>query len=70
MTCKECKNAKGEEIMKEVKAFFNFIKDCIRYSKVCPFTTGSRVLYIRNLIYLNSQPKYFYGRCIDFILNR
>ena len=36
-----------------------FIRDCKRMRKEFPYMTT------RNLLFLNSQPKYLYGRIID-----
>lgn len=40
-------------------AFIEFIKDCRRMRREYPYMTT------RNLLYLNSQPKYLYGRIVD-----
>ena len=39
--------------------FINFIKDCRRMRRDYPMMTT------RNLLFLNSQPRYLYGRIVD-----
>lgn len=45
-----------------------YIKDCIHYAKRFPFTRGSCRKWLRNVLYVNAEPKYWYGRLITKIL--
>ena len=43
-----------------------YIKDCKRYMRDYPLTQkGNKRVYYRNVLYINSQPRYLLGRFID-----
>ncbi len=46
-----------------------YIKDCKRYMRDYPLTKdGNKRIYYRNVLYINSQPRYLFGRLIDKII--
>lgn len=45
-----------------------YIKDCIHFAKRYPLNGGKPLLWFRNVLYVNAQPKYFFGRVITSIL--
>ena len=51
-------------------SFIRYIRDCIHFAKKYPFEDGSKRIWLRNVLYINSQPKYLYGRIIDKLLSR
>ena len=50
-------------------SFIRYIKDCIHFARIYPFENGSKRLWLRNVLYINAQPKYWHGRLIDKLLN-
>lgn len=49
--------------------FLEFIKDVRASMKAHPMSpNGRRYTYIRNHMYMHSQPKYLYGRIVDKII--
>ena len=47
-----------------------YIKDCKDYMKKYPLENGNnKRIYYRNVLYINSQPKYLLGRLIDKLIN-
>lgn len=51
---------------------FEYIKDCKEFMKRYPFNkndkNSKRKIYLRNVLYVNAQPKYLLGRVISNIL--
>ena len=48
--------------------FINYVKDCIWYAKRYPLNGGKFRIWIRNVLYVNAQPKYLLGRVISSII--
>lgn len=52
-------------------SFIKYIKDCIHFAKKYPFThKGIKRIWLRNMLYINAQPKYWHGRLISRILKQ
>lgn len=50
-------------------SFIKFIKDCVHFAKRYPFThKGIKRIWLRNILYINAQSKYWHGRLISKIL--
>jgi len=49
-------------------SFLRYIKDCLDFAKEYPLNNGKRLLWIRNILYLNAQPKYWHGWLITKLL--
>lgn len=49
-------------------SFIRYVKDCVHYAKRFPLISGSRRLWLRNVLYCNAQPKYWHGRLISKLL--
>lgn len=47
-----------------------YIGDCIKYAKRYPLKDGDFKIWIRNVLYVNAQPKYIHGRIITRLLDR
>lgn len=46
-----------------------YIKDCKRYMNWYPLTDkGNKRIYYRNVLYINSQPRYLFGRIMDRLI--
>ena len=44
-------------------SFIKYIKDCIHFAKKYPFThKGIKRIWLRNILYINAQPKYWISR--------
>ena len=53
------------------KRMIGYIKDCLEYAKRFPFKKGDKLLiWLRNVLYVNAQPRYWYGRLITKILSK
>lgn len=52
-------------------SFIKYIKDCIHFAKIYPFMhKGIKRIWLRNILYINAQPKYWHGRLISKILKK
>lgn len=49
-------------------SFIRYIKDCIHYAKRFPCNGGKRMTWLRNVLYVNAQPKYWHGWLITKVL--
>ena len=50
-------------------SFIRYIKDCIHYAKSFPFRPGfNRRIWLRNVLYVNAQLKYWHGRMITRLI--
>lgn len=50
-------------------SFIKYIKDCIHFAKRYPFKhKGVKKVWLRNILYINAQPRYWHGRLISRIL--
>lgn len=47
---------------------FRYIKDCVWFAKRYPLNNGKPLVWFRNVLYVNAQPKYLLGRIISAIL--
>lgn len=53
-------------------SIIRYIIDCRQFAKAFPFKKGKgkRMIWLRNVLYLNAQPKYLHGRIITWLLDR
>lgn len=51
-----------------MKYLITYVKDCVRFAKRYPLNGGKFFVWIRNVLYVNAQPKYFIGRVITALL--
>lgn len=51
-------------------SFLRYIKDCLDFAKEYPLNKigGKRLLWIRNILYINAQPKHWHGWLITKLL--
>lgn len=50
-------------------SFIKYIKDCIHFAKRYTFThKGIKKVWLRNILYINAQSRYWHGRLISRIL--
>ena len=49
-------------------SFIRYIKDCIWFAKRYPLRDGKFFIWLRNVLYVNAQPRYWHGRIISRIL--
>ena len=47
----------------------HYVKDCKWFAEQFPYDgKGSKLLWVRNVLYCNAQPKYFSGRLIGAVI--